>query len=262
VPAALKPYEYEFIEELVAIINRKHPVYDLTQPTTELDVWKQVFGDNDFIDSDSEDRSYETILEGATEFKDLFQQLYLGSNKHTFYWPTPELMNYVEFDINHGPLVGDPGEGPKHRIAVDFVSTFLQSKVAAPSEEVKYYETQLDIAGDDRNTIIDYVLTRQGDRAPIVVEVETVSGGHDHIRNDANKLEQIQGVPVWVVPNSDAAITLTNILDDRLDSGAYSGMATKDYPFEVGGDCMEQLISLTHIVDYVLDGKEYSIPEL
>jgi hypothetical protein len=260
IPEPFEPHQWEFIEELFAIINREHPVYDLTYPTTELDVWKQVFGDNSFIQGGA-DPDFTVVDEDADEFRDLFKTIHLGSSKYTFYWPSQSLISHVDLEIKQGPQMGDPGEGPIHRIAVDFVSKFLQDQVEKPDQEVKYYETELDIDGTERNAIIDYVLTRSGDLGPVVVEVETVSGSHDHISRDAEKLERCKGVPIWVVPNRDAAYTLTDILDDRLDESVISDVPTRKYPEQVDGKCMDQLHTLTNIVDYVLEGKEYSIPD-
>lgn len=164
-----------------------------------------------------------SLLDSMTELRDGFEELdvkklvddnLLEENRvirQRYYTPTPAARDLLEKPLKAAPYEGDLGEKTPHKVGVELLRRWFESKDAVERAE-KYYPV-----GDDE--VIDAVGLDSEGKIVYAGEVELDSNNPDSLVRDYQQLESLDAKTVWVFRNTVEAGEITKTLSDREDLG-------------------------------------------
>jgi len=128
-----------------------------------------------------------------------------------YYTPTPAARNLLQKPLKAAPYKGDLGEKTPHKVGVELLSRWFESKDAVERAE-KYYPI-----GDDE--VIDAVGLDSEGEVIYAGEVELDSNNPGSLVRDYQQLASLDAKTVWVFRNTEEAAEITQSLSDREELG-------------------------------------------
>lgn len=154
----------------------------------------------------------------------LLEDGYLESHRvcrRDYYTVTPKGRRYLRESLQASAGVGDLGEKTPHKVGVELLRHWLLEQEIV--EEVAIYF-------EHEGVVFDVVAFDQDASLVWVGEVETKSNDRESVRDDYEKLAQVDADAIWLFNNLDAALdSIAALADDGYLPERVTGRAARTY---------------------------------